>query len=70
MDNTITPQQVRNRLRIAAFKAAARRWPELVRVESAKPTPNLLKPAKLVTIANLEDFYYEEMLRRWEKQNG
>lgn len=70
MGNEITAQQLRNRLRIAAFKAAARRWPELVRIESAKPEPNLLKPVQLVTQSQLEDFYFEEMLKRAETKNG
>lgn len=60
----LTPQQVRNRLRVAAFKAAAKRWPDLVRIESAKPEPNLLKPVQLVTQQQLEDFYFADLCKR------
>lgn len=60
----LTAQQVRNRLRVAAFKIAARRWPDLVRIESAKPEPNLLKPVQLVSKQQLEDFYFAELCKR------
>lgn len=58
-----TTNEIINRLHIGAKRKALRHWPTLVARETAMPEPNLIRPRPLVTIGDLEEFFYRAMYR-------
>lgn len=59
----LSKDEIVNRLHIGAKRKALHQWPTLVARESARPEPNLIRPRPLVTVNELEDFYFQAMYR-------
>lgn len=61
-DTDISQEDTIDRLHVAAFKLSRKLWPLLVRSEAARSEPNLISPTPLVTVNELEDYIFQELV--------